>query len=365
MKGYFKKIMRLTLIMLLLSAPLWNSCKKKKEETPQPPLGCGVGAGDYKFYVVNGVPDNFDCNDSGRFVIAIRPKINPSYGGTPGVIFNRLYFVLDGIDNIYISNYVEFLSGNTADQQLEWGGSVPTGDFKVRGRMKNIQLNSTCLDSLKRDEYKDFGWIHITQFTNPQKVMQIEYDCQLADTLFYRFDIFDICSWLDERMDIAFNIANTTYNIIEDNKDLPTEPVIYEDPWTEFRRYIVDHKDNNSLMYLCGIKRFVTRNGIPLSIFGATQTTWDFHPDSVTGSLIAVKYCIDWSAGEYDINYNYIITATVIHELGLQRAIRYEGIECTSPFCIMFSNPIYSDRSTYMNPHFCEHCLDLLRNIQW
>jgi hypothetical protein len=81
--------------------------------------------------------------------------------------------------------------------------------------------------------------------------------------------------------------------------------------------------------------------------------------------LIAVKTFIDWSAWKYDVDYNEIITATVIHELGLQRAIPYEGIECTSPFCIMFRSPMYPDRCIYSNPHFCDHCLDLLQSIQW
>lgn len=331
----------------------WFTTKEDINPTPQP---CGVGTGQYEFYLVNSVPDNFDCNDSGKFVITIRPNIDTSYSGTN--VFNRLYFVLENGTGIYISNYVEFLSGNTANQQLEWGGSVPTGDYKVRGRMKNIQLNSDCPDSVREVCYKDLGSIHIIEFSNPEKVMQIEYDCQES------YDVF-MCSWLEEYMDIAFSIANTTYNIIEDNKDLPTEPVVFEDPWSEFRQYIIDHKQNDSYMYLCGIKQFINRDSIPLSTFGATQRTWDFHPDSVTGSLIAVKFCIDWSAGKYDVNYDDIIIATVIHELGLQRAIPYEGIECTSLFCIMFSSPIYPDRSTYINPHFCEHCLGLLRDIQW
>jgi hypothetical protein len=351
----------LSVLTFFLPYILGSKCGDGKTDTPSAPEPCGVGEGQYEFYLVNTVPETFGCNDSGRFVITIRPKINPSYGGTPGVIFNRLYFVLDGTDNPYIyrTNYVEFLSGNTADQQLEWGGSVPTGNYKVCGRMKNIQLNSDCPDSVRELCYKDLGEIHINEFSNPEKVMYIEYDCQES------YDVF-MCSWLEEYMDIAFNIANTTYNTIEDDKDLPTEYVEYVYPYYEdFREYIINHKDHTSYMYLCGIKGFKDENGTPLAIFGATQTTWDFHPDSVTGSLIAVKYCIDWSAEEYDVNHQDIITATVIHELGLQRAIRYEGIDCTSPFCIMFSSPIYPDRSTYMNPHFCEHCLDLLRNIQW
>jgi hypothetical protein len=350
------------LFSLLLFSTLGDLCPGPgpggNGETPADSTGCGVGIGDYNVYLVNTVPESFNCNDSGSFVITLRPDIHTSYTGPSDLVFNRLYFILkSGYDSV-ITNYVEFLTEDTLDKRLEWGGSLPTGDYEVRGIMKNIQLNSSCKDSVHRAACRDLGWIYITEFAYPQKVMQIEYDCQES------YDVF-MCSRLEEYMDIAFNIANTTYNIIEDNKNLPTETVVFENPWTEFRQYIIDHKQNDSYMYLCGIKRFISKDSIPLSTFGATQNTWDFHPDSLTGSLIAVKFCIDWSAGRYDVNYEDIMTATVIHELGLQRAIRYEGIECTSPFCIMFGSPIYPDRCIHLNPHFCEQCLGLLRNIQW
>ena len=338
---------------LVLGSKCWIT---KKEVINPPPQGCGVGTGDYKFYLVNSVPNNFDCNDSGRFVITLRPKIDPSYSGTN--VFNRLYFVLDN-GNIYISNYVEFLSGNTADQQLEWGGSVPTGDYEVRGRMKNIQLNSTCPESVMEDIRQKLGTIHITEFSNPSKVMQIEYDCQLADTLFYRFDIFDICSWLDEYMDIAFNIANTRDSVITYWTDLTPQLIEYDpyDP-SEIVDYIFGLKQWREKMFLCGIKGFKDYQGnYIVNLLGLTRMdTVTFMPTCSTGSLVAVKACIDIVADKYKIDYNDFVTATTIHELGWQRAIKPSHTHA-SKFCIMNVGLVVDTSEVafnrYSNPHFC------------
>lgn len=319
----------------------------------------GGGSGTYTFSA-NNLPLAFDCNFAGSFGTDVSPTIDGSYAG-----FNRVHFELVKGSKTYRSNYVEFLSYNTATQHLEFGGSLPTGEYTGRAYLRNIQLNSTCVDYIlvKIDWW--VGNVYITQFSNPQKRMMIEYDCQSSDIPdVSSYDVF--CSPnTGEYINVAFNVANTTYTLDSSQISLPAVSVVYEPPdYTVFRQYIVDHKDNDSSMYLCGIKQFVDQDEFPLSMFGATQRTSDFHPSYITGSLIAVKACLDWSAGQYHIDYNDIITATVVHELGLQRAISYEGTECTSPFCIMFGSPIYPDRCTYLNPHFCNHCLDLLRNVQ-
>jgi hypothetical protein len=339
---------------------------QKKTEPPPPSQGCGVGTGDYEFNLVDSVPARFDCNDSGRFVITLRPKINPSYGGTPGLVFNRLYFVLDGVNNIHISNYVEFLSGNTADQQLEWGGSVPTGDYEVRGRMKNIQLNSTCPESLYKNEYKKLGTIHITEFSNPEKVMNIEYDCQSSDT---SYDVF-LSPSIEENMNIAFNIANTTYNLMTYSTDLDPELVLHTVQGVA--EYIFAYKKYEDEMFLCGIKGLKDEQGEFLdSILGTTHIMENFVPTCYTGSLVAVKTCIDFAAPQYKLDYNDLVTATVIHELGHQRAIAPGHTPGIGPkFCIMNEAPIINpphpyDAITFANPHFCQGCITKIKNVTW
>jgi hypothetical protein len=197
--------------------------------------------------------------------------------------------------------------------------------------------------------------------------MQIEYDCQLSDTLFYRYDVF-MCSWLEEYMDIAFNIANTTYNIIEDNKDLPCSMLVWNEPvFPECRDYILNNKADSTKMYLCGIKGFHDGYGnfLPqhrgLSLLRDTTT---FLPSPRSGSLIAIKAIINTADPMYQVQYQDHIVAITIHELGHQRGIPgHEG--CSSQFCIMSGPLIQAYHNTYSNPHFCENCIFRIKNISW
>jgi hypothetical protein len=198
--------------------------------------------------------------------------------------------------------------------------------------------------------------------------MEIEYDCQLSDTLFYRYDVF-MCSWLEEYMDIAFNIANTTYNIIENDMNLPCSLIADNTPARA--EYIDGHKQFDDKMYLCGIKGFRDAQGNLVEKAGATiwTDTINFTPSGYSGSLIAVKSIINQSAPLYKVYYNEIITAVTIHELGHQRAILHHHDEFGNPprpFCIMNEHFIYSSLfNTYSNPHFCNECINKIKNISW
>lgn len=300
------------------------------------------------------VPRTFDCNEAGRFVITIWLNIDPSYAG-----FNRLYFVLDN-GRFCISNYVEFLSDNSEDQQLEWGGSLPTGDYKIRGRMKNIQLNSTCPDSVREVCYKDLGWIHITEFSNPEKVMEIEYFCQTS------YNVFSSPN-TEEYIDIAFNIANTRDSVITYWTDLPCSLIL--NTTQAISEYIYAYKQFDDRMFLCGIKGFRDAQGnLIITKLGTTilTDTISFTPSCYSGSFVAIKACINNAAMQrYKVDYNDFVAATTIHELGHQRAIlHHEGH--SSKFCIMNMELIIDNYvCRYENPHFCENCIIKLKNINW
>ena len=365
-KEYFKNIKRIILIILLLSAPLWNSCKEEKEEPPPPPVYCGVGTGDFSFNIVGSIPTTFDCNTSGSFVIDLQPDIDNSFIG-----FNRLDFKLVKGGHTYRSNYVEFESENTATQQLEWGGSLPSGTYEMRGILKNIQLTSTCEDSVYRIENKHLGNIVITEFSDPEKVMVIEYFCQTS------YNVFS-SPHTSEYMDIAFNIANTRDNVITYQTNLEPEVIEY-DPYDprEIKNYIFNLKQWEDEMFLCGIKAFKDTAGYLLpNLFGATyeDDTLGFVPTCSTGSLVAVKTCIDFAASDqYKLDYNDLVTATVIHELGHQRGVWQEHGLQDPKFCVMkrvfivyyyeAEHPYWA--VTYSNPHFCDDCITKIKNITW
>lgn len=61
-------------------------------------------------------------------------------------------------------------------------------------------------------------------------------------------------------------------------------------------------------------------------------------------------------------------TATTIHKLGHQRAILHHHDDFGNsprPFCMMNKRLIYSSFNTYSNPHFCNECINKIKNINW
>ncbi|MCJ7577628.1 MAG: hypothetical protein MUO91_04175 [candidate division Zixibacteria bacterium] len=358
-------------IIILMPCVLGSICPKKTS-TPTTPQSCGIGEGQYEFNKVGTVPDSFNCNNSGRFVITLEPKINSSYTGPSDLVFNRLYFILKSGNDSLITNYVEFVTEDTLYKQLEWGGSLPTGDYKVRGRMMNIQLNSWCSDSIMVELYKDLGWIHITEHSYPQKVMKIEYYCQTS------YNVFS-SPHTSEYMDIAFNIANTRYNVTTYNTNLTPQIIEYSDQGVG--SYILDWKQYPDEMFLCGIKAFkdIAGNLLPNKLGVTYEDDWVTRcPSCTTGSLVAVKTCIDFAVSdEYQLDYNDLVTAMTIHELGLQRGAVSDEHYSTRPypkFCIGHEalivwpqeegkHPYWAVR--YSNPHFCDDCITGIKNINW
>ncbi len=251
------KKVKFTVLMLLIALILAVSCKKPGGGVPTqtpPENKCGEGSGIYFFSVDNYPPSSFDCNSAGSFSIEITPGIDASYSG-----FNRLYFELEKDFKIYRSNYVEFYSGNSVTQQLEFGGSLPTGTYTAEAYMQNIQLNSTCTDSIFVADYCWLGNINIIEFSNLQKVMNIEYFCQSSDTsIIPRYDVF-LSPNTGEYMDIAFNIANTRDSVTTYQTNLTS--ALVEANIQRVKEYIAYYKQSGDKMFLCGIKGFKDASG--------------------------------------------------------------------------------------------------------
>jgi len=196
-------------------------------------------------------------------------------------------------------------------------------------------------------------------------VMNIEYFCQDSDTgIIDRYDVF-LSPNTGEYMDIAFNIANTRDSVITYQTDLPCSLILASSQ--AVREYITAHKQSEDKMFLCGIKGFRDASGNYLdNITGWAE--WDpitNAPNDSTGSLVAVKACIDLAADEYKGDYNEFITASTIHELGHQRA-SLTHFNHDSQFCTMnLGLVIFRERNIYSNPHFCNKCINKLKNVSW
>lgn len=363
-KIFFSDLKIVTLIIFLLTTLRFEGCSKKTETSGSSEPD-GIGSGSYYDTLVTPPPSSFNCNSANSFLTEIKPIIDASYSGYG--IFNRLYFELKKDSKIYRSNYVEFYSDDSSIQQLEFGGSLPTGTYTIKGYLKNIQLNSNCVDKIYVSHESDLGTINITKFSDPGKVMNIEYFCQDSDTsIIDRYDVF-LSPNTEEYMNIAFNIANTKDSVITYSNNEPPYLVFYDDyNLSGVIDYIYTFKVWGNEMFLAGIKGFkdIGNNYINY-VTGASWWEPSTTPTCSTGSLVAIKGCIDLVAPEYEINYNDFVTATTIHELGHQRAaLGHFGH--SSDFCIMnYGLVVRYEISRYHNPHFCQDCINRLKLISW
>lgn len=349
----------LNLILLCLLLTFGSGCVGKTSVISD---DCGEGSSEYSLSTVGTIDTSFDCNASGLFVVNLTPFVRGDYQE-----FCRLWFELDRDGDVYRSNYVQFFTGHFTDEQLEWGGSLPTGKYWMKAIMQNIQLSSSCPDSVFWEHVLWLGDISITEFSNPEKVMEIEYFCQDSDTgIIDRYDVF-LSPNTAEYMDIAFKIANTRYNVTTHDTDLSPQLITYDiDMWI-IKQYIFALKQWENEMFLCGIKGFKDTLGYYHPEY--TGVTYFFStpiPACSTGSLVAVKGCIDIVANEYKIDYKDFVTATTIHELGHQRASILHQDYHDTQFCVMHLGlVVIGDRNRYSNPHFCNNCISRLKNISW
>jgi predicted Zn-dependent protease len=346
------------LLLLVVIAAFGHHCYSPDyTESPNSDPNNG-GNGEYGFDVVTPLPQTFNCNDSGYFRICIQPEIENIIGN------NRLWFELEKDNNDYRSNYASFPSGSHSSEYLEWGGSLPSGTYWVTACMINIQLDAGCEDSICESYGNSLGFLEVTECAQPQRVMDIEYFCQISDTsIIDRYDVF-LSPNTAAYMDIAFNAANTACSVTTYDTDLPSELILNDKD--SIKNYIFNHKQSEDRMFLCGIKGFKGEYGNFMQLKrGITMIdTNTFSYSKTTGSIVAVKTCINYASISIKVDYNDWVTAVTIHELGHQRGIGGHHEAGYEPrFCIMNPGLSFVGNNTDYNPHFCEECLDKIRNF--
>ncbi len=362
MDSNFARRMKLgALSVLVIITSLGYRCSGEQKGDIDPSDPDGDGNGQYAIGDINwgGV---LDCDANSITWMDIEPDIHGSYPG-----FNRVFFTLESQypARTYRSNYVDFYPGNTNSQMIEFGGSIPTGYYWTTAYMANIQENSNCPLTICESAEKTISQIEVTECSIPQKTMTIEYSHQLSDTsALPSYDVF-LSDTLDEYIDIAFNAANTTYQIDMRQHNLTAQYIKL--PWDSLSAYIALNKVTIG-MFLCGVKGFCDLSGtfIP-QILGATIADLvTFIPGDSTGSLVAVKACIECAALHCGVKYPEYLNFVTIHELGHQRAIASDTGH--TPFCVMNSAPIKPGTvkiSRLWNPHFCPECINKLEGISW
>lgn len=308
-------------------------------------------------------PSSYNCNWDSRFEVNLDPWNDDSL--TEGYL--RIWFELWQADERkYKSNEMDLSLGADSNYTLEFGGEIEElYYYELWGYLAFFPgEGEPCEATIKTQDSYSLG---VTQRSSFAKTMHIEYDCQYS----YGFG-----STTFEKLTSAFHVADTDTDFLRDEEDLPLEII----PETELEQYHYDHWSYTSPynMHLLAVEGLEENQGQTAITTGASlegadgwsyvfvQDILDFHPDFD-----------EWN----------VVRKSLIHELGHQRAnlTHASGLDPhpenhDSPFCVMNQDIVYdanNDDDPYndplevlkrwfeINPHFCDKCVNTVKNVSW
>jgi len=302
-------------------------------------------------------PSSYNPNSQSRFEVSFQPTIQ---GYTSGR--HKIWFKLLKGDSVYaVSNCVDFSYYDTGVKTVEFGGALPdietSGEkFEMRGVIQHYE-DTIVTNWAKTGLYN----ITIHKMNLPTKIMNIEYDYQDSDTSAVdSYDIFSVGENVERQMKIAFYVANTGFDIWVSDENLDAKLVRID----YIGDYAYEHRVSLYTMYLCAVKGFCRDEGGPM--IDESGGSIPAGEDGGGGcSLVGVKAIMT-------TNYYYqaVIPKVTIHELGFQRSDDIKPPEDhpeqhNSVFCVMYRGADLPDRNLYYNPHFCGHCVDALKDVNW
>ena len=348
----------ITLICLLCTFIVITACNNDNHEPTSTNLRLSF-AGD--------PPSYYDCSIDSRFEVDFRPRNDPDLSGD----YLKMFFRLEIWDTVfYESNDIDFPLSHDSVQNtvhtLEFGGAVEgeyaRENYDLVGYLALVQNGQFADYVTTKGEY--LGVTEKTYFFN---TMHIEYDCQSsynigADTL----DTF-------AKLAAAFHIADTDTDFLRDDLNLPDRLV----PWDSLGWYHVESWSNTAgyNMHLLAIQ------GIENNTDSTTGASTGGGPYGY--SFVFVQDILTFNP----INALFTLYKTTVHELGHQRGgLRHasgrhdphpEDHDC--PFCVMNQDNGYSGNNDnnpnndppglmrwfITNPHFCDMCVNTLKNISW
>lgn len=176
------------------------------------------------------------------------------------------------------------------------------------------------------------------------KFYEIEYDHQES------YNVLNFSTRCD--VDYLFSGTNIVFDVVPSDTNL-TDSLLKQ---SQLRQYYLDYRNTSYTGYLCGIKGFADSNGTFIdTLYGYTSITYGY--SFVRG-----------------YNHQYI-GITIAHEFGHQIANLPELCNDwggMNPFhsdasCLMGDIPIASctGEDITFNPHFCDSCINVLKNASW
>jgi hypothetical protein len=284
---------------------------------------------------------------------------------------NMEFRLMKGDTLFYVSNAIDFPLNTNEEYTLEFGGAIEGTDYRprydvkgyLRARDSEGQNIMTCTTETR--------YVEVIQKTSFSNTMHIEYDCQQD---------WELPSSSFAKLTAAFHVADTDTDFFRDQVTLPEECIW----WDSLPRYHVIHFSNTSPynMHLLAVEGLWENSAKQEIIIGASI------PGPLGFSYVFIADICDW---HYPNDPNVMALAT-IHELGHQRADLTEASVVVfdpenpphpelhdSPFCAMNQNLWYvgnNDNDPYndppglkrwfdRNPHFCEMCVNSIRNVSW
>jgi len=336
------------LISALFCVVLGVSCDGPPGQTPSD--------GKFSIAFYGSPPSSYNCNWDSRFEVDLHPWVDASL--TEGYL--RIWFELwQGDESKYRSNYMDLALGAASYYTLEFGGEIE-GYYKIIGGLAYYPGEGE--PSSAKVNTKDDHSITATPKSSFPKIMHIEYDCQYS---------YGLGSRTFKELTSAFHVADTDTDFFRDEDDITPEQI----EWDNLGAYHLQHWSgasgyNMHLLAIKGLKDNTSRE-LGRSVEGPFGYSYVFVGD-----------IMDFF--EEDPN---VVKKVAVHELGHQRAdLSHPSGEDAqpqnhdSPFCVMNQDigywgnndddpnndpPEVLYRWFIHNPHFCDKCVNKIKNIDW
>lgn len=350
----------ITLISLLCTFIVITACNNDNHEPTSTDLRLSF-AGD--------PPSYYDCSIDSRFEVPFRPWNDPELSGD----YLKMFFCLEIWDTVfYESNDIDFPLSHDSVQNsvytLEFGGAVEgeyaRENYDLVGYLALVQNGQFTDRITTKGEY-----LSVTEKTYFFNTMHIEYDCQSsynigADTL----DTF-------AKLAAAFHIADTDTHFLWDELSLTNQRVGPSDAeLINYHNAHYGHAAQGYSMHLLGVEGLIGNSDSTAGTSRAGPYGWSF---------LFVQDIYDFNPFKPD----FALYKTIVHEFGHQRAAlthasgRYDPHpeNHDSPFCAMNqdlshvgnndnnpnNDPPGLRRWFDTNPHFCDMCVNTIKNITW
>lgn len=333
------------------------------------------------------ISDGFDTKYEVGLTINMDSNLRTASQINIGCVF------VDENNEEYKFNSVEYdvkdISFDNFSLNLEYGGSLPVFSETSSTFQLKAELSTGPINNSTNYAYSSTKEVTVYNFDKSQNSLthnlELEYDSH-SSTDFCSEEINE--KKLLEKLNTAFIVAGLDLSILYQNREIADNYLdIQENKLADFARdNDIDLGSGFDYRPHIIFLRYLLKEKKPhdpiLATTGTSSSNLEFD-----GYWHRYSYIF---MGSNNMDLQFTVILTIIHELGHQIAgLRHASgsdpypKEHDSPFCIMnqglffkyqdnvdndnnsYNNEYYPKWSFYLNPHFCEICLNNYNNINW